>query len=322
MTPTPRSRAGSSVTSLPCRMMRPVSGSSRPAMMRRMVVLPLPDAPSNTSDSPSATSKSMSSKTTVPLNFLLTARTDAAGSLRDESSSRRTQSPAWLRCMDEDSSGSISQISSFSVQPITREKEQTEDSEREQRKHDGNGVGRFDLPLVELREDVERRGLSLQREVAGDENGRAELADGARERQQRARHDGAAKRGQRDMPEGLPARRADGCRSLFERAAHRVEDGFDDAEGERERDEEIRHDDGIAGEHQAHAVRFQQSSQSPLRPPQEQESEACDCGRNRCRQRDSDDQGVASPEVVARQHVSGEESEDDIENRGPETRRQ
>src|SRR2546430_5850088 len=38
MTPTPRSRAGRSVTSLPWSMTRPESGRSSPAMMRRIVV--------------------------------------------------------------------------------------------------------------------------------------------------------------------------------------------------------------------------------------------------------------------------------------------
>src|SRR4051812_1776445 len=291
-------------------------------MMRKMVVLPLPEAPSRTSDSPSATSKSMSSRTTVPLNFLLTARIEAAGSL-PAASGRRAQSPAWLKWMEEeDSSDSISGVSSFSVEPITREEQQAEDSERKKGEHDGDGVGRFDLPLVELREDVERRGLGLEREVAGNENRRAELADGAREREQRARHDGAAQGGQRDVPESLPARRADGRRSFFERAAHGVEDRLDDAEGERERDEDVRHDDGVAREHEAHAVRLQESPQRPLRPPQKEQGETRHGGRNRRRQRDDHDQGVAPAEVVARKHVGGEESEDDVENGRPEARRQ
>ena len=51
-------------------------------MMRRMVVLPLPEAPSRTSDSPSATSKLMSSSTRDFLKRLLTPRTLAATPVR------------------------------------------------------------------------------------------------------------------------------------------------------------------------------------------------------------------------------------------------
>src|SRR5215813_6759636 len=47
-------------------------------MIRRMVVLPLPEAPSSTSVSPSATSKEMSSSTDVSPNRLLRACTRAA----------------------------------------------------------------------------------------------------------------------------------------------------------------------------------------------------------------------------------------------------
>src|SRR6266550_1073520 len=56
----------------------PVYGCSKPAMTRRIVVLPLPEAPSSTNASPSATSKEISSSTVVGPKRLLTARTPAA----------------------------------------------------------------------------------------------------------------------------------------------------------------------------------------------------------------------------------------------------
>ncbi len=80
MTPTPRSRAGSSVTSLPWSITFPVYGISKPAMTRRIVVLPLPDAPSKTNTSPSATSKLIFSSTLVlPKRLLIPTTLAAAG---------------------------------------------------------------------------------------------------------------------------------------------------------------------------------------------------------------------------------------------------
>src|SRR5690349_22996017 len=53
--------------------------------------------------------------------------------------------------------------------------------------------------------------------------------------QQGTRDDCPAQRRQRDVPERLPACRADRGRGFFERTAHRVEHGFDNAERQRDR---------------------------------------------------------------------------------------
>src|SRR3954465_8360575 len=78
------------------------------------------------------------------------------------------------------------EIPSVDVEPITREKQHAEDQERKEREHDRDRVRRLDLSFVEFRKDVERGCLGASREVAGDENRRAKLADRARERQQRS----------------------------------------------------------------------------------------------------------------------------------------
>src|SRR5919197_131143 len=139
MTPTPRSRAGRSVTSLPWRMTRPESGCSRPAMIRRMVVLPLPEAPKRTSASPTPTSKETFSSTRAFLKLLLRPRTLAATSAAAGAAGAAPPS--------------------LGFEPVAREEEGEKDDEGEERQHDGDGVGGLDLPLVELGEDVERRGL-------------------------------------------------------------------------------------------------------------------------------------------------------------------
>src|SRR6185503_3168492 len=129
MTPTPRSLAGNSVTSLPCRITLPVYGISRPAMMRRIVVLPLPDAPSKTSTSPSPTSKLMFSRTLASPKRLLIPTTLAAAALGG--------------ALNTGSSGLGINVSfafaisiSVDVEPVTREKQHAEDQERKQREHD------------------------------------------------------------------------------------------------------------------------------------------------------------------------------------------
>src|SRR5262245_58225768 len=66
-----RSRARRMVTSSPPSRMRPPVGSSRPAIMRSVVVLPQPDGPSMTKNSPSPTTKLESwTATNDPNSFL------------------------------------------------------------------------------------------------------------------------------------------------------------------------------------------------------------------------------------------------------------
>src|SRR5687768_13506903 len=165
MTPTPRSRAGRSVTSRPWRTTRPESGRSSPAMMRRMVVLPDPEAPSSTSASPCPTSKLTSSSTRAPLKLLLTPRTLAAAtSATRVGSSPRAPPPVSSSAI---CSGRVTSVTSLGFEPVAREEQDAEDGEGEEREDDGDGVGGLDLPLVELGEDVERRGLRAPCEVAG-----------------------------------------------------------------------------------------------------------------------------------------------------------
>src|SRR5947209_533394 len=146
--------------------MLPVSGSSSPAMMRKIVVFPLPEAPSRTSDSPSAMSKLMSSSTTAFLNFLLTERTLAAAVVSVRSP--RFSAPPFVSLpkMVVISSGRISALTSFSVQPVAREEKYAEDEKRQEREHDGDRVRCLDLPFVKFREDVERRGLCAHRQIS------------------------------------------------------------------------------------------------------------------------------------------------------------
>src|SRR5215217_2160763 len=159
ITPTPLSRAGSSVTSLPCKITLPVYGISRPAMMRRIVVLPLPEAPSKTSTSPSPTSKLIFSRTlALPKRLLIpiTLAAAAGGGVLNTGSS----------CLESNTSFAFTIWILINVQPVTREKQHAEDQERKQREHDRDRIRGFDLTLVEFREDVQRRCLCSSRKIS------------------------------------------------------------------------------------------------------------------------------------------------------------
>src|ERR1044071_8612235 len=152
ITPTPRSRAGSSVTSLPCRITLPVYGISKPAMMRRIVVLPLPEAPSNTSTSPSATSKLMFSSTLALPNLLLRPITlAAAGEVGIFDTGSTT--------LGINVSFAFTMMGSVDIQPIACQKEHAEYQKRKKCENNSDRVCCFDLAFVELCEDVERRRL-------------------------------------------------------------------------------------------------------------------------------------------------------------------
>src|SRR5262245_19348414 len=76
---TGRRFAGTFVTSVPWRTMRPASGSSKPATMRRVVVLPHPLGPSSEKNSPSSISSDTSSTAgSAPKSLLTPTRPIAA----------------------------------------------------------------------------------------------------------------------------------------------------------------------------------------------------------------------------------------------------
>jgi len=70
--PIPRLFGGRSVTSLPSTMTMPESGDSKPAVIRRVVVLPHPDGPRNETSSPSSMVSEKSLTATWSPKLLLT----------------------------------------------------------------------------------------------------------------------------------------------------------------------------------------------------------------------------------------------------------
>ena len=80
--------------------------------------------------------------------------------------------------------------------------------ERERQQHDGHRRGADRVVALDLPEDVHRRQLRVERDVARDQDDRAELADGAREAHGRARQDGRNEVGQHDAAEDRRRARA------------------------------------------------------------------------------------------------------------------
>src|SRR5918997_1731729 len=111
-------------------MTLPVYGISRPAMILRIVVLPLPDAPSNTSTSPSATSKLMLSSTLVlPKRLLIpTTLAAAAGALAGDGAC--STGFGVIFCV------AFTIRILVDVEPVAGEEQHAEDQKREECEHD------------------------------------------------------------------------------------------------------------------------------------------------------------------------------------------
>src|SRR5215475_5983475 len=219
-----RSRARRCSIRLPRRKISPVSGVSRPAMSRSVVLFPLPEGPSKTRLSPSAIEKLTSSRTCSEPNHLLNPRTiidcreRVLGSAQARVSWKEaTISPAILTSLylwgigsGEWGVGAFSTANSPLPIPLllfkflSREKNQREDCDRDHRQHGRDRVRAFEIAFIESGINVKRRGLRLHRQVAADNNRRAEFADRSREGQQRAGNDRAAKARQHDEAERLP----------------------------------------------------------------------------------------------------------------------
>src|SRR3954447_24691183 len=106
--------------------------------------------------------------------------------------------------------------------PEPADREQHDEREREQ--HDGDRGGRRHGVRLDPPEDEHRRDLGLERQVAGDENDRAELADPPREAEGGAGQDRRHEVRQDDAPEDGRRARAERHRRLLHLAVELHED--------------------------------------------------------------------------------------------------
>src|SRR5262245_25917373 len=198
------------------------------------------------------------------------------------------------------------------LQSLPRKQYQREDRDRERRQHGGYRVRALEIALVESGVNVKRRGLRLHRQIAADNDRRAELSDRAREGQQRAGDDRTAKARQHHEAERLPPRRAHRLGGVFVTLVQVVQRWFDDAERQRESDEDVGQNDRGGCEHDLVVGVFQKLSQQSAAPPHQQQRSAGDGGRNRRRQADDDHQRGATLEFILAHHPGRDQSEHDV----------
>ena len=162
----------------------PQSGVSSPAITRSSVDLPLPLGPSSAVSDPVGTSTDTSSSATKSPKLLR----DVAN--RDR---HQTRLLSWL-----DDRASATRTTMAIAASVER---------------DAVDAGGVEVLVVVLH--AQRRGLRLALDVPGDDGDRAVLAEAARRREHDAVDDRPADRRQRDPPERLPARGAEGVRRLL-----------------------------------------------------------------------------------------------------------
>src|SRR6185437_195024 len=104
----PRARGGMSLTTLPSMMTSPVVCLSSPAMMRRKVVLPQPEGPSSTMNSPSETDRLIPLTAATPPNSFFTSRVEiAAIAASDLCCSETTRAPGGASGADNGPAGAV-----------------------------------------------------------------------------------------------------------------------------------------------------------------------------------------------------------------------
>src|SRR5215471_10648526 len=204
-----RSRAcgGMLLTSVPSIRMRPLVGTSRPAINRSTVLLPLPDGPTSTSNSPCATSRSTSlSAATPPGNRLpiLCNEIDAMSSL-DRAGGESGDDPA-----------------------LSDEHQRGNRQRRDERARENLSSGHLILPAKER--NRHRHGVTLGPERKTERE--QKLVPAVQERQDRGRRQPWPGQRQHDRPQGSKPAGAIHQRRLFELARKLPEEA--DEEPDRE----------------------------------------------------------------------------------------
>src|SRR5438067_5980546 len=175
----PRDAGLSAVTSRLPNHTLPLAGTSRPARMRRSVVLPDPDGPSKATNSPS----SMVSDTSPSAGY--------AEKLLETCSTRIDTSV--LR-------GEL-----IAVAPLERGLEREGDDGEEGEKR-SNGEGGDKVVVIVKSLNLKRHGVGLAADVTRNDADCSKLPHRASVAQQHAVKESEADVGERDSPEGLPAR--------------------------------------------------------------------------------------------------------------------
>ena len=256
-------------------------------MMRSSVVLPEPEGPSSATSSPAGMSRLRSSQTTVaPKRFCRWRTSMLIGA-------PRRAGDAADAALDE---------------VLERERHQRQHGEQRRDRE-----RRRELVFVVEDLDVQRHGVGLAADVAGDDADRAELAHRPRVAEDDAVEQRPLDVRQRDAAEDLPAAGAEHARRFFLLGALRLHQRDQLAGDEREGDEDRREDDARQGEDDLQVVVAQPGAEPALQAEHQHEDQAGDHRADRERQVDQGEQQVLAAEVELGDRPRRGEAEDEVE---------
>src|SRR5829696_8938102 len=126
--------------------------------------------------------------------------------------------------------------------PALDTRDEQQHGERYGQQHDGNRRGGSDVVVLDLAENAHGGNFSLVRDVARDEDDRAELTDGTSEAKTNTGQDGGEQVRQHDQAKGRPVAGAERRRRLLHLPVELLQYRLDRPHDEGERDEEERQD--------------------------------------------------------------------------------
>src|SRR5215213_87118 len=269
---------------------RPESGSSRPAITRRSVDLPLPLGPSRTVSDPDGIASETSSSATKSPNRFVTPRTLIAIS---------SLPPALVL---------ISFASSLQTSPLERfNSDQEQDRERCQ--HQRDDVSALRLVLVEGAKDVERCRLRLSLKKPADDEDGADLTDRPCGGEGHPIEEPPADIRQGDAEERLQTRRAEGPGGLFLLRPQLLKERHDLSDYERDGDENRHEDHGGEREHNPNALRREERLEPAAAAEEQDRHQADNDGRHREREVDKRRKEALPSKTVTREHERDSEPE-------------
>ena len=176
------------------------------------------------------------------------------------------------------------------------------------------------VELLQLDDDQQRRDLGLHRQVAGDEDHRAVLADRARERQREAGRERRQHRRQDDAAEDREAAGAERFGRVLEIALHFEQRRLHRAHHERQADQRQRHDDADPGVGDLDAERREVLADPAVLGEHGGQRDARHRGRQRERHVDQRVDQLAARKLVAHQRPGDDEAEHAVERRREQRR--
>src|SRR5882724_273319 len=188
-----------------------------------------------------------------------------------------------------------------------------EGDQGQQRQQRGDGEGGDEVVLVVEDLDVQRHGVGLAADVAGDHGDGAELAHRARVAQQHAVEQAPADVGQGHPPEDLPAAGAQHDRRLLVLAPLLLHERDQLAGDEREGDEDGGQHDAGQREDDLDVVGLEPGADPAMQAEHQDVDHAGDDGRDRERQIDQGQQQMLAAELELGDAPGGGDAEDQVQ---------